>query len=184
MCHVPLLGGVVTVSSASKGLPADRGGPTSVVAAWPLRFPCILSHACRATLRHSTCPLLSPVCHRLPQPSERAVSPAHLPPLCRSAALYRGSSQRRAAAPRPHGTEHGEWDTESGARRVGHGEWDTESEAQSGTRRAGHGAWSTECGQSGSPPMTSQVRRTACTACPGCCASQHSPSTVSRQAWD
>lgn len=117
----------------------------SVVAAWPLRFPCILSHACRATLRHnSTCPLLSPVCHQLPQPSERAVSPAHLPSLRRSAALYRGSSQRQAAAPRPHR------------------------------------AWGTERGQSVSPPMASQVRRMACTACPGSCASKlevprHSP---------
>lgn len=99
-----------------RGTAGDRGGRTSVVAAWPLRFPCILSHACRATLRHNnTCPLLSPVCHQLPQPSERAVSPAHLPPLRRSAALYRGSSQRRAAAPRPHGAR----GTERGAGSVG-----------------------------------------------------------------
>lgn len=83
MCRVPLLSGVVTISSASKGVPADRGGRRSVVASWPLRLPCILSHACGATLRHNnTCPLLSPVCHQLPQPSERAVSPAHLLPLC------------------------------------------------------------------------------------------------------
>jgi len=54
-----------------------------------------------AALRHScTCPLLSPVCHQPPQPSERAVSSAHLPvaqpPLlhCAGALLSVGLQQR------------------------------------------------------------------------------------------